>query len=63
VNHGQLVERNLKRERVTAEEVLTEVHKAGIADVAQVRWAILETDGKIAIIPSERPQTESGWKG
>jgi uncharacterized membrane protein YcaP (DUF421 family) len=60
VHNGRLIERNLKRERVTPEEVLTEVHKAGIADVEQVRWAILETDGKIAIIPAERPQTDKG---
>ena len=51
VNNGRLIERNLKRERVTADEVFGEMHKAGLADLSQVRWAILEVDGKISIIP------------
>jgi uncharacterized membrane protein YcaP (DUF421 family) len=53
VQHGQLVVRNLKRERVTAEEVFAEMHKVGLRELAEVRWAILEVDGKIAIIPRE----------
>ena len=51
VNDGRLVERNLKRERVTAEEVFSEMHKAGLEELEQVRWAILEVDGKISIVP------------
>ena len=38
---------------LTAEEVFTEIHKAGVEELAQVRWAILEVDGKIAIIPAD----------
>lgn len=55
VHDGRLIERNLKRERVTADEVFTEMHKAGIAELTQVRWAILEMDGKIAVIPADQP--------
>lgn len=54
VHDGRLIERNLKRERVTADEIFTEMHKAGVAHIAQVRWAILEMDGKIAVIPVDR---------
>ena len=53
VHNGRLIEKHLKRERVTAEEVFTEIHKAGVEELAQVRWAILEVDGKIAIIPAD----------
>jgi uncharacterized membrane protein YcaP (DUF421 family) len=51
VRNGKFLMDNLKKERVTPEEVLTEMHKAGIAEVADVRWAILEVDGHISIIP------------
>lgn len=53
VHNGRFIERHLKRERLTADEIFTEMHKAGIADLTQVRWAILEMDGKIAIIPAD----------
>ena len=51
VRNGKFLLDNLKKERVTPEEVLTEMHKAGVADIADVRWAILEVDGHISIIP------------
>ena len=53
VSNGKPIERNLKRERVTVDEVFAELHKAGLHELAQVRWAILEPDGKIAIIPRQ----------
>jgi len=34
------------------------MHKAGLDDLPQVRWAVLETDGKIAIVPE--PPTGTG---
>jgi uncharacterized membrane protein YcaP (DUF421 family) len=49
---GRFLERNLSRERVTPEEIYGEMHKAGLEELRQVRWAILETDGRIAIIPA-----------
>lgn len=55
VSNGKPIERNLKRERVTVDEVFAELHKAGLHELRQVRWAILEPDGKIAIIPRQEP--------
>lgn len=57
VAHGKLVEANLDRERVTPDEVFTEMHMAGVEVLSQVKWAILEPDGKIAIVrcDDERP--------
>jgi uncharacterized membrane protein YcaP (DUF421 family) len=51
VRNGKLLTETLKKERVTPEEVYTEMHKAGVEDIRDVRWAILEVDGHIAIIP------------
>jgi uncharacterized membrane protein YcaP (DUF421 family) len=50
VQDGKLIERNLKRERLTEDEVAEEARCSGIAQLAQVRWAVLETNGKISFI-------------
>jgi uncharacterized membrane protein YcaP (DUF421 family) len=36
---------------LTDEDIRAELRKSGVADPAGVRWAILETDGHISIIP------------
>ena len=51
VRHGYLVPSNLERERVAPGEVLDAMHAAGLHRMEQVRWAILETDGRITVIP------------
>ena len=51
VRNGKLLMETLERERITPEEVYAEMHKAGIEDLSAVRWAILEVDGHISIIP------------
>jgi uncharacterized membrane protein YcaP (DUF421 family) len=45
---GRVVERNLHRQRMTVEEVEAEARLQQIADLDQVRFAILETNGKIS---------------
>ena len=51
VRHGELLLDTLDRERVTAEELFSEMRHAGLSRLAQVDWAILEGDGKISIVP------------
>lgn len=51
VRDGKFLERNLRRERVTPEEVFSEMHLAGVERIEDVRWAILEAEGKISVIP------------
>lgn len=51
VSEGAFITENLNRERVTPREVYGEMHKVGLAEVAQVRWGILESDGKMSFIP------------
>lgn len=50
VSHGELVQDAMNRERVAPSEVYAEMHKAGLYHIGQVRWAILETDGKISFV-------------
>jgi uncharacterized membrane protein YcaP (DUF421 family) len=51
VKNGQLVRRNLDKERVTPDEIVSQVRNAGFERIEEVRWAILEADGKISIVP------------
>jgi len=53
VENGKPIERNLKRERLTVEEVAEAARLEQIAHLADVQWAILETSGKISFIPKK----------
>jgi uncharacterized membrane protein YcaP (DUF421 family) len=50
VRQGELLPTNLGRERIAPAEIFSAMHKAGIERIEDVAWAILESDGKIAII-------------
>lgn len=54
VQDGRPIEKNLKRERLTVEEVLVEARYQQIPSLDQVAWAVLETSGKISIIPKQK---------
>jgi len=53
IKQGEFISANLAKERVTPDEVFSEMHKAGMYDLRQIKWAILEGDGKIAFIPED----------
>lgn len=50
VQDGKLLDRNLKRERLTAEEVAEEARQQQIASLEEVQWAVLEPSGQISFI-------------
>lgn len=51
VHDGAFLADAMNRMRVTPEEVYSELHKAGLSELSQVKWAILEPDGSIALVP------------
>jgi len=51
VQDGEVIERNLCRERLTREEVAEEARQQQIASLEDVQWAVLESNGKISFIP------------
>jgi uncharacterized membrane protein YcaP (DUF421 family) len=51
VQDGKAIEKNMKRERITLEEVMVAARQQQIASLDDVAWAVLETSGKISIIP------------
>jgi uncharacterized membrane protein YcaP (DUF421 family) len=50
IHDGRLLERNLKRERMTVEEIEAEARQSSIGSLDDVRYAVLETNGKISFI-------------
>jgi uncharacterized membrane protein YcaP (DUF421 family) len=52
VRQGELLRDSLGHERIAPDEIFSAMHKAGIERIEEVAWAILESDGKIAIIRS-----------
>ncbi len=50
VEDGAVIEPNLRRQRLTREEIGAEARMEGISAIEDVRWAILETDGRISFV-------------
>ena len=53
INDGKLVREHLLREGLDEDEVLMAIREHGVADVKDVRMAVLETDGSISIVPAD----------
>ena len=47
---GKPIEKNLKRERVTLDDLAEEARKQNIATIDDVKWAVMETNGQISFI-------------
>jgi uncharacterized membrane protein YcaP (DUF421 family) len=50
---GEPIQRNMRRERITVEELRSAARQQQISSLDAVRFAILETDGRISFIPAE----------
>jgi uncharacterized membrane protein YcaP (DUF421 family) len=50
VQDGQIIERNLRRERLTRGDIEEEARQQQVASLGDVRWAILEKAGSISFI-------------
>ena len=50
VRDGEVLEGNLRRDRLTRSEIESEMRLAGISRLADVAWAIVEPRGKISFI-------------
>ena len=51
VQDGRVIERNLRRDRITVDEVLEEARQHQIGSLDDVAWAVLEPNGKISFLP------------
>jgi uncharacterized membrane protein YcaP (DUF421 family) len=50
MENGDVVGKNLRRHRLTQEEIAAAARLQNIGSLSQVRWAVLETNGQISFI-------------
>lgn len=51
VEDGKPILANLKRERITVEELVAQARLQQIDSIDQIRWAVLETSGEVSFLP------------
>lgn len=59
IENGKLNQSSMRRNRFTVDELLGELRVQGIMDLRSVKYAILETNGQLSILPAaaEQPLT------
>lgn len=50
IEHGRILQREMDRNRLTLDELLEELRLQGIHDISAVKYAILETNGKLSTL-------------
>ena len=61
VRDGRMLRRNMRQELITEEELMSQLRQQGVEDVADVRAAYIEGDGRISVIerdPEQHPATK-----
>ncbi len=54
VERGNTIDRNLRSNRITREELAAQARLQQIAHIGDVEWAVLETSGQISFILKTR---------
>ncbi|TDX51363.1 YetF domain-containing protein [Orenia marismortui] len=52
IHQGKILEDNLRKTRFNLEDLLSELRKNNIFDIRDAHFAILETDGKLSVLPN-----------
>lgn len=53
IRNGKVIQRNLRREFMSMDELLAKLRENGIADLSEVRVAYMESDGTVSVIRRE----------
>lgn len=53
VVHGKMLEENMTKENLSREELFAALREEGIKSLADVRYAVMELDGKVSVIQQE----------
>lgn len=51
IENGKLQQREMAKNRFTVDELMEELRMKGITDISTVKYAILETNGQISVLP------------
>jgi uncharacterized membrane protein YcaP (DUF421 family) len=53
IHNGVLLKDNLRKEKLTEQELAANLRKQGVSDIAGVKQAVLEVDGHISVIEKD----------
>lgn len=62
IKDGKWVRRNLQRQWITTDEVLSKLRERGIVDVKEIRLATLEPDGELGVLKVDDAEVEAPTK-
>ena len=54
IKNGVLVPEEMRRSRYNLDDLLTQLREAGIPDINDVEFAVLETSGRLSVLPRSR---------
>lgn len=59
VENGKLHQREMAKNRFTVDELMEELRMKGVTDISTVKYAILETNGQLSVLPyaDQKPPT------
>ena len=59
IQDGKILTREMVKNRFTVDELMEELRVAGVTDLSSVKYAVLETTGRISVVPKaeDRPVT------
>ena len=59
IRDGQIDQNEMRRNRLTVDELLEELRTQSFTDPAQVKYAVLETNGRLSVLPyaNQKPAT------
>lgn len=60
VDEGHILHENLAKEKLTEQDLRTELRRQGVDDLSKVKAANLEADGKVSVIKREESQNAHG---
>jgi uncharacterized membrane protein YcaP (DUF421 family) len=60
IQDGKLLLRNMRREMITEEELMSQMREQGLDDVERVKEAYMEPDGHISIVQREKSKARKG---
>ena len=62
VKNGKILHRNMRRELVTMEELMSELRQAGMEDLSQIEKVYLEGDGTFSVIRKDEQEVKKREK-
>src|SRR4029453_1890260 len=57
VTHGRIIQRNLRRELISTDDLMSKLREKGVSELSQVRLAAIESSGEVSVIRADRKST------